>query len=406
MAYAMRSSRGFRATRGAMSAVVVALALAACGSSSGGGKVAGSGTGPSSGTFGSAAGSYLVGVPVPRTGPQAQSGTDILNAEQLAADEINAAGGVLGHKVELKVEDDACDPQTSVNAANKLVSQGVQAVVGAYCSGAALPAESVYGRKGLPNLQPSANSTSLTKQGLKDLFLLDPSGSLQADEAAKFLVSVVKKDKVVVADDQSAYSVDIATLAAKDITKLGGMIASTQAVPATATDLASVIAAIRGSGATSVYWTGYYAQGALFVKQLRNAGLNVTFVAADGSVDPTFIKDAGASSANGTFATIALTSQFLTGPKAGTFTSAYTKKFGSAPGPYSAYAFDAMNTLAEAAKNAKSLAPDKVSAALHQINVPGLTGQVSFAPDGNRIGAKFVVLQVVDGKYTLAPQQP
>ena len=73
---------------------------------------------------------YLVGVSEPVTGAEAQAGTEIYDGELLAADNINAAGGVLGHKLALREEDDACDPQTSVNAANKLVSLGVQAMVG------------------------------------------------------------------------------------------------------------------------------------------------------------------------------------------------------------------------------------------------------------------------------------
>lgn len=352
------------------------------------------------------AGTYLVGVPIPQTGSEAQSGTTIFNGIKLATDQINAAGGVLGQQIVLSPQDDACDPQTSTNAANKLVSLGVQAVVGAYCSSAALPAIPIYERAGIPNLQPSANSTKLTAVGAKNLFLLDPTGNFQADLAAKFFVNVLKATKVLIANDQSTYSVDVAKLAGDAITAAGGTVLPIQAVPNTAQDFSAVITTIRSSGADAIYWTGYYAQAALFARQLRGAGLTIPFVTADGSVDPTFITNAGAGNAEGAYGTIATTTQFLTGSDAAKFIADYKAAFSADPGPYSAYAYDAMMALVSAAKAANSLDPAKVITALHALKVDGLTGSVSFAADGSRQGAKFVVLKVVNGAYQMAPTQP
>lgn len=352
------------------------------------------------------AGTYLVGVPIPQTGSEAQSGTTIFNGIKLATDQVNAAGGVLGQQIVLSPQDDACDPQTSTNAANKLVSLGVQAVVGAYCSSAALPAIPIYQRAGIPDLQPSANSTKLTQVGAQNLFLLDPSGQFQAQLASDFFLKVLNVKKILIANDQSTYSVDVAKLASDDITAGGGTVLPIQAVPNTAQDFSAVITTIRSSGAEAVYWTGYYAQAALFVRQLRGAGLTIPFVTADGSVDPTFITNAGAANAEGAYGTIATTTEFLTGSGAQKFIADYKTAFGSDPGPYSAYAYDAMMALVSAAKAANSLDPAKVITALHSLKVDGLTGSVSFAADGSRQGAKFVVLKVVNGAYQMAPTQP
>lgn len=355
---------------------------------------------------GASGGTYLVGVPIPQTGSEAQSGTTIFNGIKLAADQVNAAGGVLGKQIQLIPQDDACDPQTSTNAANKLVSQGVQAVVGAYCSSAALPAIPIYQRAGIPDLQPSANSTKLVAVGAKNLFLLDPTGQFQAQLAADFFLKVLNVKKVLIADDQSTYSVDVAKLASDAITTGGGTVLPIQAVPNTAQDFSAIITTIRNNGAEAVYWTGYYAQAALFVRQLRGAGMTIPFVTADGSVDPTFIKNAGASNAEGAYGTIATTTEFLTGSAAQKFISDYKAAFSSDPGPYSAYAYDAVTALVSAAKAANSLDPAKVIDALHALKIDGLTGSVSFAADGSRQGAKFVVLKVVNGAYQMAPTQP
>lgn len=255
--------------------------------------------------------SYVVGVSEPMTGAEAEAGTEIYDGELLAATKINASGGVLGHKIVLKEEDDACDPQTSVNAANKLVSLGVQAMVGGYCSSAAQPAEAIYARAGIPNIQAAANSGTLTQGGYHNVFLIDPGGSLQAEEAAAFFTKVLHTKKLLIADDQSTYAVNVAQLTQKDLAHSSTSVLPVQAVPNTDQDFSAVINTVRSDKATAVYWTGYFAQAAEFVRQLRTAGLSIPFVTADGSVDPTFIKDAGADAA-GTYATISVLSSFLT----------------------------------------------------------------------------------------------
>jgi branched-chain amino acid transport system substrate-binding protein len=347
-----------------------------------------------------------VGVPMPETGPNAQAGSEIYNSELLAADQINAKGGVLGHKIQLYEQDTACEAQTGASADAKLVSLGVQAFVGNYCSGAALPSEPIVARAGLPNLQPSANDPALTQGHFKDVFLLDPNSTGDAAEATAFFKNVVHVKKVLIADDQSAFGVSVAQAAAADFRKAGIKFPAVQAIPATTTDFSAVIAVIKSTGAQAVYWTGYYAQSALFVKQLRAAGLNkVVYVGADSTVDPAFISGAGAAG-NGTYATIVRTTQQLKGKQANLFDQQYRAKFHSAPGPYSAFGYDAMNTLAAAIKKAHSIKPAKVIAALHSIHLNGLTGPISFTKAGARIGAKFVVLEVKHGAYVVAPKQP
>lgn len=234
---------------------------------------------------------------------------------------------------------------------------------------------------------------------------MDPDGSLQAAEAVGWFSKVLKTKKLFIADDESTYSVNIANLTATGLKGTSTSVLPIAAIPSTTTDFSSVIASIRNDQATAVYWTGYFAQAALFVRQLRQAGLTIPFTTADGSVDPTYITDAG-SYANGTYATIATTTQFLKGSAASSFTTNYLAAFHSQPGPYSAYGYDGIYALAKAATAAHSLNPVKVIAALHALKFQGLTGPVSFGSNGARIGAHFVVLEVVNGQYQLAPHQP
>ena len=143
---------------------------------------------------------------------------------------------MLGHKIVLREEDDACDPQTSVNAANKLVSLGVQAMVGGYCSSAAQPAEAIYARAGIPNIQAAANSSTLTQGGYRNVFLVDPGGPLQAQEAIGFFTHILKVKTLFIADDQSTYAVNVAQLTAKGLARTSVKVLPVQAVPGTNQD--------------------------------------------------------------------------------------------------------------------------------------------------------------------------
>src|SRR5689334_18691959 len=103
-------------------------------------------------------GPIVLGMLTPLSGSSAAIGPYMKNGAQMAIDEINGAGGVIGRKLELKVEDDACDAKSSAAAANKLVTAGVNISVGGYCSGATLPTLPIFENAKIPMIIPAANS--------------------------------------------------------------------------------------------------------------------------------------------------------------------------------------------------------------------------------------------------------
>ena len=358
---------------------------------------------------------YLVGVPMPMTGAEAQAGTQIFRAELMAAQQVNRNGGLFGHPIKLLEQDDACDAGTAVNAANLLVSKGVKAIVGGYCSGATLPAEPIIARAGIPYVMPAANSPELTTGGYHNVFLVDPSGAGDGSEAAAFFKQQAIT-KVFIIDDQSSFGVAIANAAAKDVHADGGTVVAggVQSIPATSNDFSAVISQIKSSGAKGIYWSGYFAQAAQFATQLNAANVigphgRDKLVVADGSVDATYISGAGAA-ANGTYATIAALASgvgnVLNSTADRAFNLAYQRQFHSAPGPYSTFGYDAIMALVLAARHVKSLVPSRVIAGLRVLHFIGLTGRVSFDRTGNRLGAVMDLLEVVNGKYQLAVPQP
>ncbi|HZE32875.1 MAG TPA: branched-chain amino acid ABC transporter substrate-binding protein, partial [Actinoallomurus sp.] len=145
-------------------------------------------------------GPIVLGMDIPLSGSSADIGPYMKNGGQLAIDEINAKGGVLGRKLQLRAEDDACDPKTAVAAANKLVAAGVTVSVGGYCSGATLPTLPVFDRAKIPMVIPAANSTELVAQKLKHVFLVNGTGDQQAAAAMAWLTKSGAKKAAVLHD--------------------------------------------------------------------------------------------------------------------------------------------------------------------------------------------------------------
>jgi branched-chain amino acid transport system substrate-binding protein len=345
-------------------------------------------------------GPILLGMDIPLSGSSADIGPYMKNGGQLAIDEINAKGGVLGRTLQRRAEDDACDPKTAVAAANKLVAAGITASVGGYCSGATLPTLPVFDRAKIPMIIPAANSTELVAQKLKHVFLVNGTGDQQAAAAMAWLTKSGAK-KVAVLDDNTSYSKDIAVRTVAELDKPGAPDKSSlDAVNPGESDYSANVANVLKGHPDFVYWTGYYQEGGLILRQLRQAGYTGKFMVGDGSVDTKLVKIAGDKAAEGTYATMTQTPDTIEGAQG--WIANYKQKFGAEPGPYSTQAYDAVRVAAEAIKNADSTDGDKIVTALEGISgFPLFSGPLKFTPQHTLTSGGFVILVVKGGKFTL-----
>jgi branched-chain amino acid transport system substrate-binding protein len=368
-------------------AAAVAMMLAACGDGLGSGGDDKKDEGP-----------IVLGMLTPLSGSSAAIGPYMKNGAQLAIDEINGAGGVNGRKLELKVEDDACDAKNAAAGANKLVTAGVQISVGGYCSGATLPTLPIFENANIPMIIPAANSNELVKQRKKNVFLINGTGTQQADAALKF----IKKQgatKVALMDDNTSYSKDLADATAKLLTGSPAL-AGRESVTAGESDYSANVNAILKGSPDLIYWTGYYQEGGLIIRQLRQAGYKGTIMVADGSVDQKLAEIAGAANAEGVFATMTQTPDTLSGAEK--WIADYKSKFGAEPGPYSTQSYDAVRVAAEAVKKAGSTDGDAVIKALEAIDGFKLfSGPLKFTPDHTLSTGGFQILVVQNGKLVL-----
>ncbi|MEV0838443.1 branched-chain amino acid ABC transporter substrate-binding protein [Actinocatenispora sera] len=347
-------------------------------------------------------GPITLGMAIPMSGSSSAIGPYMKNGAQLAVDEINAKGGVLGRKLKLNVQDGACDPKTASTAANKLVAAGVTMSIGGYCSSATLPTLSVFNKANIPMIIPAANSADLVSQHLPNVFLINGTGVQQAQSAVTWLTKQQAK-RVALVDDSTSYSTDITKRTKADIAKAGGSMKTVlhESVNAGESDYSSNVHDIVSARPDFVYWTGYYQEGGLIIRQLRQAGYKGKVMVADGSVDGKLISVAGQSTAQGVYATMTETPDTM--PGAGDWIASYKKKFGAEPGPYSPQSYDAVRVAAKAMKDAKSTDGKKIEAALMKIDgFPLFSGKLKFTADHTLTEGGFVILQVKGAKFTLA----
>ncbi|WP_326639019.1 branched-chain amino acid ABC transporter substrate-binding protein [Streptosporangium sp. NBC_01755] len=342
----------------------------------------------------------VLGMLIPQSGSEAATGPYMSNAAQLAIDEINAKGGVLGRKLELKTADDACDAQSAAAGANKLVTEGIDVSVGGYCSGATLPTLPIFGKAGIPMIIPAANSQELVDQKLKHVFLINGTGSQQAAAAEKWITKQGSRS-VALMHDNTSYSKDIALRTQALLEAPGGAEAAiTEAVTPKESDYSANITNVLAKKPDFVYWTGYFQEGGLIARQLRQAGYKGSIMVGDGSVSPKLVEIAGAEAAEGLYATMTQTPDTLEGAEG--WIDAYKKKYGAEPGPYSNQAYDAVRLAAEAVTKAGATDGTKVIAALEAIDgFPMFSGPLKFTPEHTLANGGFQILVVKGDRFAL-----
>jgi branched-chain amino acid transport system substrate-binding protein len=335
---------------------------------------------------------------VPTTGSEATYGKDMENAINLAAEEINAAGGLLGMKVVTTTGDAACDPQQATAAASKLVSEDVVAVVGGYCSGATLPTLKIYGDAGVPIVIPAANSTKLIAANPGNAYQINSTGFDQVATAISLFDEKGVKSLAIV-HQGDGYSEDLAKLTREKWTAMGNKVVAYEVVNKGEQDHSSLVTSIKSKNADAVFWTAYYADGALLIKQLRQSGYRGMIAVGDGSNSPKLMEIAG-QAAEGVFCFSNPTVEYL--PAAKAFGDNYKNQFKQDPGPYSALSYDGMKLLASAIKQAGSTDAKAIMAALKATqDFKGIAGPISFTPENTLARSNFVILVAKDGKWAL-----
>lgn len=311
----------------------------------------------------------------PLTGDAAGLGIHMRNGTKLAIDQYNKDNADC--KVNLAEYDSQGDPAKAPALAQQAVGDTkVVGIIGPAFSGESEVADPIFDEAGLPIITPSATRPSLSTKNWKIFHRGVGNDTSQGPAAGRYIKNVLKAEKVYVVDDQSAYGAGLVD----EVKKVLGSVAGEDKVQVKQTNFSAVVTKIVGSGATVLFFGGYYTEAGLLLKQLKGAGWKGTMVAGDGVNDANFIKVAGQQVAEGTILTCPCAP--ATAAK-GTFVTDYKAAFENAePGTYADVSYDITKIFLEGIKAGKSTRADLL-AFVKSYNKAGTATGVTYKFESN-----------------------
>ncbi len=305
------------------------------------------------------------------TGDAANLGIQIRNGAELAVNQYN-------EEAECPVTLEQLDSQGSPDQAPALAQEAINneavvGIIGPAFSGESAAANPLFEEAILPIITASATNPDLAGPDIFHRMLANDG--VQGPAVATYIRDIAQATKIFVVDDSSEYGLGLADIVRQD---LGDLVVGNDAVQAGQTDFSATITAIRSSGADLVFFGGYYTEAGLLTAQMRDAGLDITFVSGDGSKDPGYVEAAGAEAAEGAILTCPC---FPPEQASGTFFDDYQAEYGELPGTYAAEAFDAANVFLQGIAEGISTREDMLTW-VNDYDQEGVTKQIKFAEDG------------------------
>jgi branched-chain amino acid transport system substrate-binding protein len=338
-----------------------------------------------------------IGSMSPLTGPYAADGNDIANGVRTAIKVTEQAGGLPGFEnIQLIAEDTACDPRQAVAAANKLINEGVVAVVGAYCSSSTIPASETLNEEDVVMVTPASTNEKVTERGLKHMFRTCGRDDDQSVVAVKFMQDKLDAKTVYIVDDKTTYSQGLADNVALNAKEQDIKVLGHDHVNQGDKDFSAVLTKVKKADPDVLYMSlQNSATGSLMVIQARRMGLDCDVVAQDAVYHPQFIEIAK-DAAEGVYLTFGYIDKDK--PAYKKFLDAYQPKYGK-PGAYSAYAYDSAMALFEAIKMADGkVDPAAISQNLRDLTMQGASKKIDYEKNGDS-GSNYIIRKVEDGEF-------
>ncbi len=345
--------------------------------------------------IGTASADILIATAGPMTGQYASFGEQMKRGAEMAVNDINAKGGVLGQKLVLTVGDDACDPKQAVAVANKFVSEKVKFVAGHFCSGSSIPASQVYTEENILQISPASTNPKLTDEGGPNVFRVCGRDDQQGIVAGDFLAKTYGKKKIAILHDKTAYGKGLADETKKALNSAGISEAMYEAYTAGEKDYSALVSKMKQAGVDVFYVGGYHTEAGLMVRQAREQGYNVQLVSGDALVTDEFWKITG-NAGEGTLMT------FSPDPRKNPDAAPVVKKFRDTnyePEGYTLYTYGAIQAWAQAAEKAGSTDTKKVQDALHSGQFNTVLGKIGFDKKGDVTAPGYVWYKWKSGTY-------
>lgn len=335
----------------------------------------------------------------PLTGPLAIYGVTATNGSKLAFEEINKNGGILGKQVEFVLFDEKGDSTEAVTAYNRLVDEGVVALIGDITSKPTLAVAEIAAQDNMPMITPTGTQFNITEAGpnVFRVCFTDPyQGIILANLAKKNLNA---ETVAIMVNNSSDYSDGVAEAFMQEAEKLGLKVVAKEGYADGDKDFRAQLTKIAATNPDVLLVPDYYEQAALISTQAREVGVKSTFVGPDGWDGVAKALDASAYPA--------IENSYFTNhysvedknEKVQNFLKAYRAKYNEEPSAFSALSYDAAYLIKNAIEKAGTTDKEAVVKAIKESDFSGVTGHLKFDEKNNPVKA-VTVLKIVNGNYT------
>jgi branched-chain amino acid transport system substrate-binding protein len=335
----------------------------------------------------------------PVSGAAAQDGQEGRNGAEVAAEIINASGGINGKKLELVFADDKSDPKEGANIATMFVSdKDIIGVAGPFNSSVILAAAPIYNRGKLANVGWGVTSPVITTAG-EYIYRVAATDALEGDFMSKWILDEGFK-KVAIIYENTDYGVGVRDVAREAIKKYGGEVVTEAAyVQGQTKDFGSIIASVKQAAPDAVMCGSIYNEAALVIAQARDLGFEAPFFGTDGFFSAGLLELGGAAVEGARCCSVFY--HEVSSPKVKEFIAAYEKKTGKTPGTWAALSYDSVMVFAEAIKKSGATTREEVKKGLDDLGSwEGATGVQEFDENGD-VNKQLVKLIVKDGKFAI-----
>ena len=351
---------------------------------------------------------FKIGAIGPMTGAAAVYGNAVMNAAQIAVDEINEAGGVNGVQLEFNPQDDEHDAEKSVNAYNALKDWGMQMLLGSVTSTPCIAVEAEAVNDNMFLLTPSGSAVDCITAG-DNAFRVCFSDPDQGAASAKYIGENGLAEKVaVIYDSSDVYSSGIYEKFAAEAANQSFEIVSAEAFTAdNKTDFSVQLQKAKDAGAELVFLPIYYTEASLILTQANSMGFTPKFFGCDGLDGILNVENFDASLAEG----VMLLTPFAADAQddaTKSFVSAYEAAYGETPNQFAADAYDAVYIVKAAVEKSGATPADSISdicdklkTAMADISVDGLTGEAMSWDEDGAVNKAPKAMQIVNGNYSL-----
>jgi branched-chain amino acid transport system substrate-binding protein len=332
------------------------------------------------------------------TGSEATFGQSSHNGTALAIDDLNAAGGVLGKKIQLLTEDDQSQAGQPATVVRKLISSdGVVAILGEVASSKSLEAAPICQQNKIPMISPSSTNPKVTGTGdyIFRVCFIDP---FQGTVMANFARKTLKLNSVAVLTDmKSDYSLGLAKFFKQSFTADGGKIVTEQNYSAGDKDFNAQLTAIKAAKPDGIFVPGYYTEVGLIVLQARQQSITVPVFGGDGWESSSLVP-IGRQALDGCYFSTHFSPED-TSPAVQNFVKEFKAKFNETPDAMAALGYDSAMILADAMKRAGATDGAKIRDALAATkDFTGVTGKITIDSDRNA-SKPAVILTITNGQF-------